>query len=69
MTLAIVEPSPYLSDPRVDVVAKALAWSELTEYGRLKCDWEKDFSERERAQYRATAIEILWALDAVARKL
>jgi hypothetical protein len=46
---------------QVESGAKALAWSKLTDYGRQTCDWIRDFSDAERAQYRAKAIIVLQA--------
>lgn len=45
----------------IDDGAKALAWSELTEYGRNNCDWKRDFSLEEHRSYRGKASAVLHA--------
>ena len=44
---------------RVEAGAKALAWITLTDLGRNSCDWMHDFSEAERAAYRAKALAVV----------
>jgi hypothetical protein len=62
------EPPPTAPSPgvaafakRVEAGAKALAWSKLSDRGRQTCDWLLDFSEAERAEFRATATIVLQA--------
>lgn len=52
-----------VADPRVEVAAKALAWHELSDYGRRTCDWHGDFTDDDRAGFRAQAAAVLEALD------
>ena len=63
-TPSVIKPVPLSRDPRIDTAAKALAWSELTDTGRLACRWEFDFSEEERRAYRARAIIVVEAFNA-----
>lgn len=44
---------------QVEAGAKALAWSTLSEQGRQTCDWERDFSQEERTQFRSQATIVL----------
>lgn len=44
---------------RSDLLAQAIAWSELTDHGRNVCDWQKSFSANERNQYRKAARYIM----------
>lgn len=48
----------------IEVAAKALAWSELSDHGRATCDWIKDFGARERQEYRVKAAIVLRAVRA-----
>lgn len=52
----------YTSDPRTDVVAKAIAWTDLSEVGRVECKWPQDFHDTEVLRYRLKAIAAMEAL-------
>ena len=47
----------------LDKVAKAIAWTTLTEKGRLECHWEKDFSQGERDKFKNMAAAAIYAYE------
>lgn len=54
--MAVADSSePVCPETCVEAGARALAWATLTPYGRVACDWLQDFSEAERAAFRAQA--------------
>lgn len=57
------EPTQTTRRPtKIERAAKALAWADLTEIGRASCDWKKDFSPRERQEYRVKARIVMEAI-------
>lgn len=50
------------SPEMVGIVAKAIAWSELTPKGKLTCNFVNDFSAEEREEYREKSEAALLAI-------
>jgi hypothetical protein len=61
-TMMMVQPAVATSEEKIEVAAKALAWSQLTDLGRRTCDWLESFSEVERSEYRNQARIVLQAV-------
>lgn len=62
-TLKKVDDHPLASDPRVNKVAKAIAWIELTDLGKRKCQWPQDWAEDEVRKFRSMAIAAMEELN------
>jgi hypothetical protein len=53
---------------RTDIVAEAIARSELTEKGKRECVWFTSWSRKERQHYRNLARAAIRSIDSLARE-